>query len=105
MKDYIEERALEIASYMIMSKATVREAAKIFKVSKSTVHKDISERLPKINPNIWENIRKVLDGNKAERHIRGGRATRMKYKSGSGIHREVLKNNVDKKDFMIKSRI
>jgi putative DeoR family transcriptional regulator (stage III sporulation protein D) len=105
LKDYIEERALEIASYIIMSKATVREAAKIFKVSKSTVHKDISERLPRINPSIWESIRKVLDSNKAERHIRGGRATRLKYKSGSSLHRNILKKNVDKKDFMIKSRI
>ncbi len=80
LKDYIEERVLEIASYMIESKATVREAAKVFKVSKSTVHKDVSERLPKINPIMWEEVRKILDQNKAERHIRGGRATRMKYK-------------------------
>ena len=97
LKDYIEERALEIATYMIMSKATVREAAKIFKVSKSTVHKDISERLPKINPSIWESIRKVLDSNKAERHIRGGRATRLKYKMGSCIHRGVLKKMLIKR--------
>jgi len=105
LKDYIEERALEIASYMILTKATVRQTAKIFKVSKSTVHKDISERLPRINPNIWESIRKVLDSNKAERHIRGGRATRLKYKMGNCMHRGILKKNVDKKGFMIKSRI
>ncbi len=80
MKDYIEERAVEIAKYIIKTGATVREAAKVFKVSKSTVHKDVSERLPKINPEIWEEVRKVLEHNKAERHIRGGRATRIKYK-------------------------
>lgn len=81
MKDYIEERAIEIAKYIIKTGATVREAAKVFKVSKSTVHKDVSERLPKINPGIWEEVRKVLDQNKAERHIRGGRATKIKYKA------------------------
>lgn len=80
MKDYIEERAVEIAKYIIKTGATVREAAKVFKVSKSTVHKDVSERLPKINPEIWVEVRKVLEHNKAERHIRGGRATRIKYK-------------------------
>jgi putative DeoR family transcriptional regulator (stage III sporulation protein D) len=83
LKDYIEERAIEIANYIIESKATVREAAKVFKVSKSTVHKDVSERLPKINPNIAEEVKKVLNKNKAERHIRGGRATRIKYKSSA----------------------
>jgi len=81
LKDYIEERALEIAHYIIETKATVREAAKVFKVSKSTVHKDVSERLPRINPSIAEEVRKVLNKNKAERHIRGGLATRIKYKS------------------------
>lgn len=81
MKDYIEERALEIANYIIESKATVRDTAKVFKVSKSTVHKDVSERLPKINPKLWEDVKKILEKNKAERHIRGGRATRNKYKS------------------------
>jgi putative DeoR family transcriptional regulator (stage III sporulation protein D) len=80
LKDYIEERAVEIAHHIIESKATVREAAKVFKVSKSTVHKDVSERLPKINPSLAEEVKKVLEYNKAERHIRGGRATRIKYK-------------------------
>jgi len=84
LKDYIEERALEIAKYIIKSGATVREAAKIFKVSKSTVHKDVSERLPKINPGVWEEVKKVLEQNKAERHIRGGRATRNKYRAKAG---------------------
>ncbi|NLJ41608.1 MAG: sporulation transcriptional regulator SpoIIID [Clostridiales bacterium] len=81
MKDYIEERVIEIANYIAESGATVREAAKVFKVSKSTVHKDVAERLPKINPALWAGVKKVLDQNKAERHIRGGRATRIKYKS------------------------
>lgn len=81
MKDYIEERAIEIAKYIAETKATVREAAKVFKVSKSTVHKDVSERLPKINPGLYEEVKAVMDQNKAERHIRGGRATKMKYKS------------------------
>lgn len=80
MKDYIEERAVEIGKYIIETKATVREAAKVFKVSKSTVHKDVAERLPKINPIIFNEVKKILDKNKAERHIRGGKATKMKYK-------------------------
>jgi putative DeoR family transcriptional regulator, stage III sporulation protein D len=81
LKDYIEERTLEIANYIIETKATVREAAKVFKVSKSTVHKDVSERLPKLNPIVYEEVRKILEKNKAERHIRGGFATKMKYKT------------------------
>ena len=80
MKDYIEERALEIAKYIISEKATVRQAASVFGVSKSTVHKDVTERLPKINPLIADMIKEVLETNKAERHIRGGEATKMKYK-------------------------
>jgi putative DeoR family transcriptional regulator (stage III sporulation protein D) len=80
LKDYIEERAVDIGKYIIETKATVREAAKVFKVSKSTVHKDVAERLPKINPIIFNEVKKILDKNKAERHIRGGKATKMKYK-------------------------
>ncbi|HHU63340.1 MAG TPA: sporulation transcriptional regulator SpoIIID [Clostridiales bacterium] len=80
MKDYIEERAVDIGKYIIQTKATVREAAKVFKVSKSTVHKDVAERLPKINPVIYREVKKILEKNKAERHIRGGKATKMKYK-------------------------
>ncbi|HZJ58317.1 MAG TPA: sporulation transcriptional regulator SpoIIID [Clostridia bacterium] len=79
MKDYIEERVIEIACYIIETGATVRETAKVFKVSKSTVHKDVSERLPKVNQTLWAGVKKVLDQNKAERHIRGGRATKIKY--------------------------
>lgn len=79
MKEYIEERVVATAQYIIQYKATVREAAKVFKVSKSTVHKDISERLPKINPILYNQVKKIVDKNKAERHIRGGRATKLKY--------------------------
>ncbi|MGN0334232.1 MAG: sporulation transcriptional regulator SpoIIID [Lachnospiraceae bacterium] len=79
MKDYIEERAVEIATYIINYNATVRQAAKKFGVSKSTVHKDCVERLVMINPGLAAEVRKVLDINKAERHIRGGLATKEKY--------------------------
>lgn len=75
----IEERAVELAHYIIDSKDTVRGAAKKFGISKSTVHKDVSERLKKINPNLANQVRVILDENKAERHIRGGMATKMKY--------------------------
>ena len=80
MKDYIEERAVEIAHYIIETKATVRQTAKKFGISKSTVHKDVSERLLQIYPSKAQKVRKVLDKNKSERHIRGGMATREKYK-------------------------
>lgn len=80
MKGYIEERAIAIAQYIIDSKATVRQAASRFGVSKSTIHKDMTERLPAINHTLAENVRKVLDINKSERHLRGGMATRAKYK-------------------------
>lgn len=79
-KVYIEERAIELAHYIIDTKDTVRGAAKKFGVSKSTVHKDVTERLTKINPYLARQAKKVLDDNKAERHIRGGEATRQKYK-------------------------
>ena len=79
MKDYIEERAINIANYIIDCNATVRQTAKKFGVSKSTVHKDVTERLLQINPALAAEARKVLDLNKSERHIRGGLATREKY--------------------------
>ena len=79
LKDYIEERVLELARYIIETKATVRGAARKFRVSKSTVHKDITERLLEINPALAAEVKTVLDNNKAERHIRGGIATREKY--------------------------
>ena len=78
-KKSIDERAIELASYIIDSKDTVRGAAKKFGISKSTVHKDVSERLKKINPSLAMQVRLILDENKAERHIRGGMATKLKY--------------------------
>ena len=79
MKDYIEERAIDIANYIIDNNATVRQTAKAFGISKSTVHKDVTERLMQINPTLAKEARKVLDINKQERHIRGGMATKEKY--------------------------
>lgn len=78
-KEYIEERAINLAHYIIDSKDTVRGAAKKFGISKSTVHKDVSERLQKISPFLAAEVRTILDENKAERHIRGGMATKRKY--------------------------
>ena len=80
MKDYIEERVLELAHYIIDTKSTVRAAAKKFRVSKSTVHKDLQQRLPKYHPALYAQVRQILELNKSERHIRGGMATRRKYK-------------------------
>ena len=79
MKEYIEERAVEIANYIIDHNATVRQTAKKFGISKSTVHKDVTERLIQIRPMMAAKARKVLDMNKSERHIRGGLATKEKY--------------------------
>ena len=79
MKYYIEERAVEIANYIIETKATVRQAAKKFGISKSTVHKDCTDRLKQLNPGLASEVRQVLDVNTQERHIRGGLATREKY--------------------------
>ena len=79
MKEYIEERAIEIAYYIIEHKATVRQTARQFGVSKSTIHKDVTERLLQINPALAGEARKVLDQNKSERHIRGGLVTKEKY--------------------------
>ena len=79
MKTYIEERAISTGQYIIETKATVRQAADKFGVSKSTVHKDVTSRLSKINPSLAMEARKVLDVNKQERHIRGGMATKEKY--------------------------
>lgn len=83
MQDYIQERVLEICQYILETKSTVREVAKNFGVSKSTVHKDITERLPQINPERANEVKKILNKNKAERHIRGGEATRKKYSKNS----------------------
>ena len=79
MTDTIEERACELAVYMIETGATVRAAARHFGISKSTVHKDLSQRLPQSDRILYAQVRKVLDENKRERHIRGGMATKRKY--------------------------
>lgn len=79
MKGMPEERAILAAEYIIEKGATVRAAAKEFGVSKSTVHKDVSERLKHINPNLYKEVKSVLEKNKRERHIRGGKATKEKY--------------------------
>lgn len=80
-KTSIDERAIELAHYIINTKDTVRGAAARFGISKSTVHKDVSDRLIKINPILAHEVREILDENKAERHIRGGLATKLKYSS------------------------
>lgn len=80
MTDTIEKRACEVAVYMIENGATVRTAAQHFGISKSTVHKDLSQRLKQYNYSLYVQVRKVLDLNKQERHIRGGLATQRKYK-------------------------
>ncbi len=88
----IEERAITLAHYIIDSKDTVRGAAKKFGISKSTVHKDVSERLQKINAALAGEVRTVLDENKAERHIRGGMATKLKY---SHMKKEQVGRQID----------
>ena len=82
----IEERACELAVYIIETGATVRTAAKYFGISKSTVHKDLSQRLPQYNKRLYQQVRQVLDENKAQRHIRGGIATRQKYQQHKGAN-------------------
>lgn len=81
MHNSIDERACDVAAYIIERQTTVRAAARQFGVSKSTVHKDLTERLPRINPALYKQVRALLDINKAERHIRGGLATKQKYKN------------------------
>ena len=84
MKDYIEQRTLELAQYIVENGATVRETAKQFGVSKSTVHKDVGIRLEKINRCLYIKVKNVLEINKSERHIRGGMATKNKYEKNRG---------------------
>ncbi|MDD3269313.1 MAG: sporulation transcriptional regulator SpoIIID [Syntrophomonadaceae bacterium] len=83
MQNYIRKRAVKIAKYILQTSNTVRQTAEVFGISKSTVHKDVAERLPRINQELAEQVKFVLDKNKSERHIRGGEATRQKY---AGIH-------------------
>lgn len=80
LQNDIDKRVCDTAVYIIENRATVRKAARQFGVSKSTVHKDLTERLPRINLSLYQQVRVLLDINKAERHIRGGLATRKKYK-------------------------
>lgn len=82
MRDYIEQRVVMIGEYIVDTGATVRDAAKMFKISKSTVHKDMVERLPQLNKTLAREVKRVLSINKAERHLRGGQATYLKYKNG-----------------------
>ena len=81
MKDYIRERVKEVAHYIYETKATVRQAARIYGVSKSTIHKDVTERLKEVDAELADRVKKILEYNKAERHIRGGEATRKKYRN------------------------
>ena len=83
MQDYIRQRVLDISRYIIKEGTTVRSTANTFGVSKSTVHKDVTERLPRINEELYLEVKKILENNKAERHIRGGEATRKKYKQNN----------------------
>ena len=80
MKGNMEERACDRAVYIIENRTTVRAAAKKFGISKSTVHKDLQDRLPQFNRTLYLQVKEILDENKAQRHIRGGLATRKKYK-------------------------
>lgn len=80
MKDTVEDRAVELGEYIVQNQSTVRAAAQVFGISKSTVHMDVAKRLSRINPSLYTAVREVLDENKAQRHIRGGLATREKYK-------------------------
>ena len=83
MTDAVDIRAVELGEYIVKNRATVRSAAKAFSVSKSTVHIDVTKRLKNIEPDLYADVRKVLEINKAQRHIRGGLATKEKYKGSS----------------------
>ncbi len=86
MKGIVEERAVALGEYIVENKATVRNAAKKYGVSKSTVHKDVAQRLKYIDPQLYRKVKVVLEYNKAQRHIRGGIATRLKYKKALSTH-------------------
>ncbi|HHT26876.1 MAG TPA: sporulation transcriptional regulator SpoIIID [Firmicutes bacterium] len=79
MRDDIRRRVVDISQYIVDTKATVRQAAAVFGVSKSTVHKDVTERLPRVSKDLARRVKRILERNKAERHIRGGEATKRKY--------------------------
>ena len=88
MWEYIEERAIKCAEYIVRTGATVRACSAHFSISKSTVHKDVTERLRFINADLFETVRKILEVNLKERHIRGGNATREKYERNNKIRYE-----------------
>ena len=100
MKSHIEERAIVVAKYILERNTTVRQTAKTFGVSKSTIHKDVTERLEEINPSLAKEVKMVLEKNKSERHIRGGMATKLKYE------KEVKKDvkNKPEDDFSVKRK-
>jgi putative DeoR family transcriptional regulator (stage III sporulation protein D) len=85
LKDYIQKRVMDLSTYIVDRRATVRQTAKRFGVSKSTVHKDVTERLYGINRGLAREVKHILETNKAERHLRGGEATRRKYQIGSDV--------------------
>ncbi|SHG92663.1 putative DeoR family transcriptional regulator, stage III sporulation protein D [Thermosyntropha lipolytica DSM 11003] len=89
MQNYIRKRAVKIAKHIIKTSDTVRQTAEVFGISKSTVHKDVTERLPRINSELAEEVKKILEKNKAERHIRGGEATRLKYAALKNVSHEM----------------
>lgn len=91
MKQAVEERAIELGEYIIESRATVRRTAKKFGISKSTVHKDVSQRLQNLNPSLYNEVKEVLEYNKSERHLRGGLATKNKYRTLSDLKKQVQK--------------
>lgn len=91
MHDYIKERTIKIGKYIVETRKTVRVIAKEFGVSKSTVHKDLTERLPVINPELANEVTKILDYHKSVRHLRGGEATRLKYKKNEMKDKESIK--------------
>ena len=88
MHDYIKERTMKIGQYIVETRNTVRKIAKEFGVSKSTVHKDLTERLPEINPELANEVKEILEYHKSVRHLRGGEATKIKYKRKSRSYRK-----------------
>ncbi|MGM8364796.1 sporulation transcriptional regulator SpoIIID [Virgibacillus sp. W0181] len=97
MHDYIKERTIRIGNYVVESRKTVRMIAKEFGVSKSTVHKDLTERLPEVNPELARQVKEVLDYHKSIRHLRGGEATRNKYRTESTSKIQSKKTTPEKK--------
>ncbi|MBE6788977.1 MAG: stage III sporulation protein D [Ruminococcaceae bacterium] len=89
MRELSDNRAVDLGKYIIKTGATVRATARVFHISKSTVHKDISQRLIKIDPILYKSVKKVMDTNRSERHIRGGDATRRKYLLKRSLKKEI----------------